>query len=123
MSRDVQALQIDDPAVKKQLTPTDAHRRPKEPGSGNGDLSTGSGPKKKWAKVKKRNSGASSSRQDNREGKERKMDSDSNPTPKMSAFVPDQVSEEVGHFHWDPLQGPWDIKLPPHAHIHFHVHK
>jgi hypothetical protein len=120
--RDLQALQIDDPAVLKQLTPTDPHRQPKKANVDKTDLAVQSVRQKKPKKARKRERDSRSGRTDREKAKETKMEAESELTPTKSApIVGERVALEPGYYRWITPQGVLEGVQAPHAHLHLHL--
>ncbi len=120
--RDLQALQIDDPAVLKQLTPTDPHRQPKKANVDKTDLAAQSVRQKKPKRARKRERDSRSARTDREKAKETKIEAEPEPTPtKSAATMGERGALEPGYYRWITPQGVLEGVQAPHAHLHLHL--
>ena len=120
--RDVLALQVDDPAVQKQLQLADAHRRSNPPKSENVSLAPRPGAKRssrRTPKPKIKPVARQSVRQ--REGAV-SAEEKAKPPPKRSAPEPSgPTGKLVGRFTFTTPNGVLEGEIPPGAHFHVHL--
>jgi hypothetical protein len=122
MARDVQALQVTDPAVRKQLQPSDPHRRSKPPKSENVGLARRPEAKKSSKKTQKSKAKASAS--DSAKLREAPVRVEVVPEPPLKKSAPEPGgagAKPPGHFRFISPNGVLEGEIPPGAHFHVHL--